>query len=180
MNKSAAGFCKRLYQSIAEQDGEEKAEEVCGKGVGAAATPRQKGRWAAKAMCRAQACLGEDGQARAMAGCACGPGPTQMDAARRLFRKCKSLEEYCEKRNAELKGSARFEARDGLVYISYPRCYCSMIKNAPEPIPRTWCHCGCEYTRRACSHAFESPVEVKLLKSSCAGDGECLFEVKIL
>lgn len=131
-----------------------------------------------EAMERLSAALDEAQQARAMAGCACGPGQAQLDAARKIFQNCANLQEYCDRRNGEMKGAARFEACDGLLYISYPRCYCSMVKNSPTPVPRTWCLCSCEYTRRACSHAFGREVEVRLLKSTIAGDEECLFEVK--
>lgn len=179
MNKSAASFCKRLYQSVAERYGEAKAGEICGGGVSASATAGRRGQWAAEAMERVASGFDVEAQAKVMAGCACGPGQAQMDAARKIWASCKSLEEYCDKRNDEMKGGARFETRDGLLYVSYPRCYCSMVKNAENPVPRTWCLCSCEYTRRACSAAFDRPVEVKLMKSVIAGDGECLFEVRI-
>lgn len=180
MNKSAAGFCKRLYDSICAQYGPEKADEICGRGVGSAATAQQKGRWAAETMDRVADAFAPEQQADVMAGCACGPGQGQLESARRFWKASGSLREYCDRRNDEMKGGARFETRDGLLYISYPRCYCSMIKNSSQPIPKTWCLCSCEYTRRACSYAFDRPVAVKLLKSAASGDGECLFEVTLL
>lgn len=180
MNKSAAPFCRRLYESIRKQHGEEKADEVCGKGVGSSATGEQKGQWAADAMGKLEACFGENERACLLAGCACGPGPSQLEAYGKLYKKCKSLEEYAERRTAEWKGLARVEARDGMLYVSYPRCYCALVKNASNRIPRSFCLCSCEYTRRACEAAVGGPVEVKLLKSVVAGDDECLFEVKIL
>ena len=180
MNKSAAVFCRRLYDSISDQYGKDKADEVCGKGVPSGATPEQRGRWAAEAMGKVEACFGEAERAKVLAGCACGPGLLQMQSFGRLYRNCRSLEEYADKRSEEAKGAAHFEARDGLLYVSYPRCYCTMIKNAPNKVSKTWCLCSCEYTRRACEAAVGGPVEVKLLKSVIGGDDECLFEVKIL
>lgn len=180
MNKSAAGFCVRLYESIKAQYGEEKADEVCGKGAGSSASPEIKGRWAAETMEKVSSGFSPAEQRNVLAGCACGPGPAQLESARKIYKKCSSLEEYAERRNDEMKGAVRFEARCGLLYVSYPQCYCAMVKNAPNSIPRTWCLCSCEYIRRACSHAFEQPVEVKLLKSVIGGDDECLFEVKTL
>lgn len=180
MNKSAAGFCKRLHESLTEQCGTERADEICGKGVSSSASAELKGRWAAEAMGKVGASLDEAAQAMALAGCACGPGQAQLDAFRRTYLSCKSLEEYAQKRNSETGGGAHFEARDGMLYVSYPQCYCAMVKHAANPIPKTWCLCSCEYTRRACAYALDRPVEVKLLKSVIGGDEECLFEVKIL
>lgn len=179
MNKSAAGYCHRLYESIREKYGEDKAVEICGEGVAASATPQKKGRWAAETMDRLQAAFGGEALAGLLAPCACGPGQAQLEAARKLWKKCRSLEEYADRRNAERTGGARFEARDGLLYVSYPQCYCSMVKNAAGPVPKAWCQCSCEYIRRACAYAFDGDVEVKLLKSRIAGDEACLFEVKV-
>lgn len=178
MKQGATGFCKRLHGSISAQHGQEKADEICGDGVGSAATPVQKGRWAAEVMERLASNLGPAEQAVAMAGCACGPSAAHLEAGRKVWLQCASLQEYCDRRNAEMKGGAHFETRDGLLYVSYPRCYCSMVKNSPNPIPKTWCLCSCEYTRRACAAAFGRDVEVRLLKSVIGGDEECLFEVK--
>lgn len=180
MNKSSARYCVRLYESIRASHGQEAADEICGKGVASSAPPEAKGKWAAETMAKLEGRFDEAGRAQTLAGCACGPGPSQLEAARRMYLKCKSLEEYAERRNEEMQGGARFEARDGLLYVSYPRCYCSMVKNSGMTLPRTWCLCSCEYTRRACAAAFSSPVEVKLLKSVIAGDNECLFEIKML
>jgi hypothetical protein len=180
MNKSAAGFCVKLHESIKSQFGEDKADAVCGRGVGSSASPEVKGRWAAETMERVASGFNEGEQGQVLAGCACGPGPAQLESFRKIYKKCRSLEEYAERRNEETKGAVRFEARSGLLYVSYPQCYCAMVKNAPNKIPKTWCLCSCEYTRRACSYAFEQPVEVKLLKSVLGGDDECMFEVKIL
>jgi hypothetical protein len=180
MNKSAAPFCRRLYDSIGKQYGQEKADEVCGKGVGSSATGEQKGQWAAQAMGRLEASFGEAERAGLLAGCACGPTQRQLEHYGELYKSCRSLEEYAERKTAEWKGLARVEARDGMLYVSYPRCYCALVKNAANKIPRTFCLCSCEYTRRACEAAVGGSVEVKLLKSVVAGDDECLFEVRIL
>ncbi len=155
MNKSAARHCQRLYESLCARFGEEKAAEICGRGVSASASPEQKGQWAAEAMERIASMLPAEELAPVMAGCACGPGQGQLDSARRFWLQAGSLEEYCNKRNEEMKGSAHLEARDGKLYISYPRCYCAMIKNSPVAIPKTWCQCSCEFTRRSCSYAMD-------------------------
>lgn len=180
MNKSSAGFCKKLYDSIEGKYGVEKACEVCGAGVGSAASPAKKREWAAEAMGKMEACFGEGERAAIMAACACGPRKEQLEAAGKKYGKCRSLEELAEARNEEMQGVARYEARDGLLYVSYPQCYCAMVKNAENPVPRTWCLCSCEYTRRWCEAALGGPVEVKLLKSFICGDDECMFEVKVL
>jgi hypothetical protein len=148
--------------------------------VSSAATPEQRGVWAAEAMAKVEACFNEEERAKVLAECACSPSPAQMQSFGVLYRKCRSLEEYAGKRNKEAKGAVCYEAKDGRLMVSYPQCYCSMVKNAPVKVPKTWCLCSCEYTRRACEAAVGGLVEVKLLKSVIGGDDECLFEVRIL
>lgn len=180
MKSNLHSFCRRMADSLTGRYGEEIAQRVVGEGVSASASADTKARWAAQAVGRAMAEFAAEEMPAAMAGCCCGPNAGHLKESRDAWRDAgENLTQFVCLRNRQMKGAAGFELREGKLYLSYPACYCSLVKNSALPLPLEYCLCSREFTRRVFAETFGRPVEVRVLSSIKSGGQQCLFEVTL-
>lgn len=180
MKSNPHSFCRRMAGSLTARYGEETAQRVVGEGVSASASADAKARWAAQAVGRAMAEFTPEELPAAMAGCCCGPNAGHLKEARDAWRESgEDLAQFVRLRNQQMQGAAGFELRDGKLYLSYPACYCSLVKHSPLPLPLEYCLCSQEFTRRVFAQTFGRPVQVRVLSSIKSGGQQCLFEVTL-
>ncbi len=63
------------------------------------------------------------------------------------------------------------------VYVVYPECYCTAMKNFKDEVPRSYCYCSVGWVKEMFEQALDRPVEVKLESSVLWGDKECRLRV---
>jgi len=166
---------ERLYASLCAYADQETAERISRRRlIGKTPAKKQKRDWA-QAICRD---LNEQFDAETVKKiriqCACGPAQAKMEALRKLYRTSGALEAVAERLSTEGAPSC---VKDGILYISYPICYCSFVNKFFERLPDTWCYCGVGYTRRNLEYALGCPVDVELLESVKQGNKRCLMQV---
>ncbi len=171
-------FCRRMHESLTQRYGQEMAQRIVGEGVGASAGAEAKARWAAQAVNRLKQELPPQELPAAMAGCCCGPNAGQLKESRDAWRSAGGdMTAFVRIRNQQMGAAAGFDWREGKLYLSYPTCYCSLVKHAAQKLPADYCLCSREFTRRVFEETFGRPVDVQLVSSVKSGDEQCLFEV---
>lgn len=166
---------QRLYESLRRHAGEEEAQRIVGQ-VSLSKTPNenQKNRWAHAVCALLRESFDNETVRRIRMDCACGPALGKMNALKKHYEKHGTLESIAEKLGGE---GAPSWVEDGALYISYPQCYCSLVKHCGDLLPESWCWCSLGYTRRNLTYVLGRPVEVELLKSVKRGDERCLQRV---
>ncbi len=166
---------ERLYAGLCAYTDPAAAERISRRRlIGKTPTKKQKRDWA-QAICRD---LSEQFDAETVRKirmrCTCGPAQAKMEALRKFYRTRGTLEAIAERFGSE---GAPSWVKDGILYISYPICYCSFVNKFFEQLPDTWCYCGVGYTRRNLEYALGCPVDVVLLESVKQGNQRCLMQV---
>lgn len=171
---------KRLYDSLATLTDEQTALQVAlADMLPKAPSDKRKAQWA-KQICETLTDRLPEETAKAVRmACHCKPPLAKFERLRRQFAKDGDLDAYVHAQN-EAGTGADFWLEDGYVYMSYPRCYCSFVKNATEPIPESWCWCTIGYAKELHDFVFGRETKVELLKSVLRGDEKCVMRISLL
>lgn len=168
---------KKLYDSLCNYTDQDTAEGIV-SAVPLSKTPNDKKRaeWAVKT-CNL---LNEqfDGQTvrKIRMGCACKPSKSKMEKMKKLYDIATSLSDFIEKTNQTIHEHRLWE-ENGVIYLSYPVCYCSIVKRAEESFPKEWCYCTLGYTKLLFEYIFDCPVEAQLIESIKTGGKQCVMSV---
>ncbi|NLG25633.1 MAG: hypothetical protein GX558_09780 [Clostridiales bacterium] len=168
---------RRLHQAIEQRAGAEVAAQITGDDPGPTPGDARKAEWAEAACLRLIDRFSPEEVAAIRIDCACGPAEGRMKALKRHYQSHGTLASIAEKFSAE-GGPSWVE--NGVLYVSYPACYCSCVKRAPGPLPRAWCLCSVGYTRRNLEYALGRPVKVTLLESVKTGGARCLMKAEVV
>ncbi len=67
----------------------------------------------------------------------------------------------------------------GELYITYPRCFCSLVQERLAVTPHLHCECSVGWIKAVCAAASPLPVDVDLLQSVIRGADRCHFRVRL-
>jgi predicted hydrocarbon binding protein len=97
--------------------------------------------------------------------------------ARRIYEQSDDVNDFLDKFGKIYKHLHR---KGESIYIVYPKCYCSIVKNiAPGRLPATYCNCSRGWAKALFEGALKRPVEVTMEKSIKQGDDECRFKISL-
>lgn len=95
--------------------------------------------------------------------------------AKGIYQKSKSVDEFLDKLGQIYKHLHR---EGGIVYIIYPKCYCSQVNKIPRGrLSGTYCNCSIGWVKALFEGALERTVEVVMKESIVSGDKECKFQI---
>ena len=158
----------------------------CGGGLGAAVQEGDAGdarqkffeRWITSLMNNLEAQLDEDQLRALMEACGkdcfeSGPGVQMAKSCEGDIDKAVALwAGYVGKENCYMEGNE--------VHIKlHGRCYCPLVGEGPDTLPRSYCICSEGYVREFFSTVTQQPVEVVTLQAVKWGDPCCEFVAKI-
>ncbi len=170
---------RRLYESIERHADAETAREIALRvPLSRTATEKKKAQWAGDILRGLRERFDEETARAIRQGCACGPSPAHMENMRKLRRKAGSLAEFAETADRENQAFSMW-LQDGALYLSYPVCYCQVVKRARVADAALWCACTVGYAKKMFDYALETPVEVELLESVKMGDDRCVMRMII-
>lgn len=95
--------------------------------------------------------------------------------ARSIYQKSKSIDDFLDKFG---KTYEHVHKEGDMVYIVYPKCYCSFVnKIPPGKLSATYCNCSRGWAKALFEGALGRPVEVILEESIVKGDEQCKFRI---
>lgn len=167
---------KRLYDSISKHKGQNIADAFTQKRLlRKSPSIKQKSSWAYE-LCRdMEQSMDEESIKKIRMDCCCKPSKDYIKKSRNIYQKSESLEDYA--REASKDSPAKLWVENGSLYMSYPVCYCSYVKNSEITLTKTWCYCSLGYTKYLYENIYECEVEVELLESIKTGGTRCLFKI---
>ena len=107
----------------------------------------------------------------------CTPPAGKLQKVRHMFESAKHVSDFCERFNKEYAPGNSLETDGNAVFLTYPVCYCSCVKNLPAPVPKAWCYCSLGYAKKLFSYAFSRDVRVELLESVKTGGAKCVMKI---
>jgi predicted hydrocarbon binding protein len=69
------------------------------------------------------------------------------------------------------------KVEDDGIYVQYDKCYCPFVRDYPEPMSPTWCHCSRGWINELFESTLGAPVGAEMLSSIRQGDEVCRFKV---
>jgi len=80
---------------------------------------------------------------------------------------------------AEFLGKEENYLQDGVVHLSYPKCYCELVADGPERLPEVYCHCSEGWIKEIFETAARKKVKVQTLQTVKRGAPSCKFLVTV-
>lgn len=174
------------YATLAEQldahVGPRLREEImqgCDEVAASASQPKQA-RWMKAVMDRMDALVDEPTRTRVMEQCGwrCA-WKGRAEKIRAIRARSRSMDGFYAGLENLFSPGVATEREGNTIFLSYPECYCGMVKAAREPVSVTYCHCGRGYFLAMFETALGRPVAVDLLQSVITGAAACRFAVHI-
>jgi len=95
--------------------------------------------------------------------------------ARGIYQKSKNVTNFLDKFGQVYKHLHR---EGDKVYIIYPKCYCSYVKEIPQgKLSATYCNCSRGWAKALFEGALGKPVEVIMKETIVKGDKQCRFQI---
>lgn len=178
MPKTDNPHALRLYESLLKHSSEEVAQRIAnGTALSKSANAEKKFAWAERICGELEKEFDTDLVKAIRMDCACGPGAGKIHQLRKLFLKTENMDDFAEKMNGQNKGFT-MEHRDHCLYLIYPECYCSCVKQVEKEISKAWCSCTLGYTKTMFEGILGQEVEVTLLESVKTGGKVCRIQVR--
>lgn len=170
---------KRLYERIKLLHGEEKADAVLEKlPLSATPTPKRRREW----VCAACAALNDSfDRSEVLAirkGCLCKPSPAAVKPMKALWSECDGVAQFAARATETANGTFSVVAEDNALLLTYPRCYCPMLKGVEGTVPVEWCYCTVGYSEDFFARITGSPCSAELIDSVASGGTKCLIRIK--
>ena len=168
---------KRLYDSLISHNEQAAAEEIARENpLSKTANAAAKFAWA-QGICESlESDFSQEVIKDIRNDCACGPANSRSDKLRKIYRASDNLDDFAAKAAAQEHGYTILH-EDGALFLVYPKCYCSCVKDVDEPVPTTWCYCTLGYTKRLFERVLERPVTAELIESVKTGGERCKIKV---
>lgn len=166
----------RLAAAIAGQANDDIAGEIlAGIPLAKSPSPNAGIKWAGD-MCEALAARFDSGSVAAIRqNCACGPSASKIKKLKAKYSSGGALAALAE---VMTEDGAPSWAEDDVLYMTYPRCYCSLVNRSDAPLPREWCYCSLGYARRLAEGATGRAATAELIESVKQGDARCLIAIR--
>ena len=101
---------------------------------------------------------------------------SMLQRARRCKAQARTTDEFLDK----LAGIwSHLERKGERLYVTYPRCYCPIVKGYKGKMPAAWCNCSQGWIKELFETSLGRPVKVKLEASIVRGDRGCRFRVYV-
>ena len=177
MAKTDNPHAERLYQSLLTYTDEATAAQIAHHiPLSKSADAKKKFAWA-EDVCVSLAARFDDETIRAIRmDCACGPGMGKIGALQKLYAQSADWDDFVAKANALHQGfTIRHE--NGALFLHYPECYCSCVKQVDQAMPVSWCYCTLGYTKKMFTYILGRAVAVELIESVKTGGRQCIIKV---
>ena len=177
MPKTDNPHALRLYNSLQKHVNEQTAERIAHQiPLSKSADIEKKFRWAEGVIASLEEEFDEDTVRKVRMDCACGPEMGKIGRLQKLYQAAADMDDFVAKANAKQQGFV-FEHANGVLYLVYPECYCSCVKQVDKPIAKAWCYCTLGYTKRMFEYVLGCEVEVELMESVKTGGKVCRIKV---
>ncbi len=98
--------------------------------------------------------------------------------AKAIYQKSTGINDFLDNFS---KVYTHLHRKGNVVYIVYPRCYCTQVNNIPKgELSGTYCNCSMGWAKALFEGATGKPVEVMMEKTIIKGDSECKFRIDFL
>ncbi|HKM35159.1 MAG TPA: DUF6144 family protein [Lachnospiraceae bacterium] len=171
---------KRLYESISEIAGSEKANVILDElPLSKSPTDKKRGEWACSS-CRSL-CESFDSKTveSIRKNCHCKPSPQSVKQMKKLWSECGDLGEFAKKANENANGSFEMENSHNALIMKYPVCYCQFLKETDVQAPIEWCYCTLGYAEDMFSRVSGKEVTCELLESIATGGKCCRIKMNL-
>lgn len=167
----------RLYESIVKHSDKEKADEIINKvPLSKSANVEKKFLWAENICKELSRTFTEETVRTIRMDCACGPQSGKIEKLKKLYESSKDIAEFADKAT-KLNQGYTIKYEDDSLYLIYPECYCSCVKQSEKHLPKTWCYCTLGYTKRMFDNVLDKQIEVELIESVKLGGDKCVIKV---
>lgn len=175
MNEQKNRLANRLYESIKNICGEEKAISILEK-LPLSKIPNESKRreWACESCSKLHENFDDETIKAIRKGCHCKPSLKYVEELKKLYEESNSIEEFVSKTNNEW---ISFKAEENAILTIYPRCYCSFLKDVEGIIPSDWCQCSLGYSEYMFREIAGKNVRAELEESILSGDNRCVIRV---
>lgn len=99
-----------------------------------------------------------------------------LKKAKACHKKAKDVTDFLEK-FSEIYSHLHIDQDN--VYVVYPKCYCSLVRDHPGGLSPSWCYCSQGWVKELFESVLERPIQVELEKSIVRGDECCRLRVYI-
>ena len=76
-------------------------------------------------------------------------------------------------------GKENVRQEDGEIFLTYPKCLCSLQAEISAALAETYCYCSCGWLKTMFETVVGNPVEVELESSVKRGSDACRFVVRL-
>lgn len=101
---------------------------------------------------------------------------SMIKKAQKCYENAKNIDDFLDKLSQVWRHLQRDKDE---VYIVYPKCYCSLVKDYPGKLSPFFCNCSRGWIKELFESALKRPVDVELEKSIRQGDDICRFKVHL-
>lgn len=109
--------------------------------------------------------------------CQCGYGMDEkLIFLKELIESSSSLDEFANNERAKAAG---LSFSNGELFLQFPLCPCPMLADVDILNSKTWCQCTTGYSKVLFEKAFNTTVDVELIKSVKMGDDICLMKITL-
>lgn len=76
-------------------------------------------------------------------------------------------------------GAENVTMQGNQVFVTYPECFCEMVKDLPGELPEAYCYCSAGWLKEIFTLVTQQPVQVEILQSVKRGAQSCCFIVSL-
>lgn len=168
---------KRLFDSLLNHIDEKTAYDIaCGIKLSKSPSDKKKLEWAEHICNRLDNSFEKEKVKQIRMGCCCKPSLAKMKELKKVYTESVNLIDFAEKLNS-LNLGASFWCDNNALFICYPVCYCSFVKNIDKRLPISWCYCTLGHAKYMYEYVFDCEAEAELLESIKSGGTRCVIKI---
>lgn len=170
---------KRLYDSICDLEGEEKANQILdGLSLAENPTNEEKYQWACSMCNKLNDNFDKDTVTKIRKGCKCGPVDAAVNLMKGIWDESTDVEDFA-RRTRENPNAHSLEVDGDALIMTYDHCYCDFVNHTDKLVPKAWCECTLGYTEKLFSEVVGHQAKAELLESIITGGKVCRIKIHV-